>query len=105
VSEGCPGYFRDRGHVGPTQSNLMLDVLFGVKESCGGRAAAVDHTFGKGRTRLVDTMCGPGYATHPGDMSPLFLAPLLQFARRGSVCSAETPESGRDYTPARAERT
>ena len=33
VSEGCPGYFGDRGHVGPTQPNLGLDELFGVRES------------------------------------------------------------------------
>jgi beta-galactosidase len=33
VSEGCPGYFGDRGHVGTVQPNLGLDKLFGVRES------------------------------------------------------------------------
>ena len=33
VSEGCPGYFGDRGHVGQTQPNLGLDELFGARES------------------------------------------------------------------------
>lgn len=33
VSEGCPGYFGDRGHVGAVQPNLGLDELFGVRES------------------------------------------------------------------------
>jgi beta-galactosidase len=33
VSEGCPGYFGDQGHVGTVQPNLGLDELFGVRES------------------------------------------------------------------------
>jgi beta-galactosidase len=33
VSEGCPGYFGDRGHVGTVQPNLGLDELFGARES------------------------------------------------------------------------
>jgi beta-galactosidase len=33
VSEGCPGYFGDRGHVGTIQPNLGLAELFGVQES------------------------------------------------------------------------
>lgn len=33
VSEGCPGYFGDRVHVGTVQPNLGLDELFGVRES------------------------------------------------------------------------
>jgi beta-galactosidase len=33
VTEGCPGYFGDRGHVGTTQPNLGLDELFGAQES------------------------------------------------------------------------
>jgi beta-galactosidase len=32
VCEGCPAYFGDRGHVGPTQPNLGLDGLFGARE-------------------------------------------------------------------------
>lgn len=33
VSEGCPGYFDDVGHVAPRQPGLGLDELFGVEES------------------------------------------------------------------------
>ncbi|MFN8525907.1 MAG: beta-galactosidase [Chloroflexota bacterium] len=33
ISEGCPGYFGDGGHVGAAQPNLGLDALFGVRES------------------------------------------------------------------------
>ncbi|MDL2228625.1 beta-galactosidase [Treponema sp. OttesenSCG-928-L16] len=32
-----------------------------------GRVAAVDNTFGKGRTRLIGTMIGYGYSIHGGD--------------------------------------
>jgi beta-galactosidase len=33
ISEGCPAYFGDRGHVGTVQPNYGLDELFGVNES------------------------------------------------------------------------
>ncbi len=33
VSEGCPAYWGDRAHVGETQPNLGLDVMFGCVES------------------------------------------------------------------------
>lgn len=33
ISEGCPGYFGDRGRVGTRQPNLGLDALFGAVES------------------------------------------------------------------------
>jgi beta-galactosidase len=33
ISEGCPGYFGDGGHVGTVQPNLGLDEVFGVRES------------------------------------------------------------------------
>lgn len=111
VSEGCPGYFGDRGRVGTVQPNLGLDELFGARERyveftpdisddvtfslpgadqavpgalfiqayeaaggqvmgtyapgygfVGGLPAVVDHTYGKGRTRLVGTF--PGAARH-----------------------------------------
>jgi beta-galactosidase len=32
ISEGVPGYFGDRGHVGTVQPNLGLDELFGARE-------------------------------------------------------------------------
>lgn len=33
ISEGCPAYFGDRGHVGETQPNFGLDEVFGARES------------------------------------------------------------------------
>jgi beta-galactosidase len=33
ISEGCPGYFGDRGHVGTVQPNLGLADLFGAREA------------------------------------------------------------------------
>jgi beta-galactosidase len=33
ITEGCPGYFDDVGHVGTSQPNLGLDALFGARES------------------------------------------------------------------------
>ncbi len=33
ISEGCPAYFGDRGHVGQVQPNYGLDELFGARES------------------------------------------------------------------------
>jgi beta-galactosidase len=42
--------------------------------------AACDHQFGEGRVRLVGSMCGYGYAAHPGDRSPAFFQDLLAFA-------------------------
>jgi beta-galactosidase len=33
VSEGLPGYFGDRGHVGTVQPNYGLDEVFGARES------------------------------------------------------------------------
>jgi beta-galactosidase len=121
VIEGCPGYFGDRGHVGPTQPNLGLDELLGARESYveftpdllgdlpfhvgstpvhggiflqayepttgtatgwyeDGRVAAVENCFGRGRTMLVGTMAGAGYAAHPEDRSPAFFAGVLAWA-------------------------
>ncbi len=45
-----------------------------------GRIAVVDHAFGKGRTRLLGTMCGYGYDSHPDNRNPSFWAELLKFA-------------------------
>jgi beta-galactosidase len=130
VSEGCPGYFGDRGHVGPTQPNLGLDELFGARESYveftpdllgelkfnlsgievrggislqayeptegtavgwydDGRVAAVDNAFGRGKTRLIGSMAGAGYATHPEDRSSAFFADVLDYAgaERNVRCS------------------
>jgi beta-galactosidase len=32
ISEACPGYFGDRGHVGQVQPNMGLDAVFGARE-------------------------------------------------------------------------
>jgi beta-galactosidase len=44
-----------------------------------GQVAAVDHTFGRGRTRLLGTMCGAGYAAHPEARWPAFFGEVLRF--------------------------
>ncbi len=44
-----------------------------------GQVAAVDHTFGEGQTKLIGTMVGSGYYTHPGNRSAVFLARLMEF--------------------------
>jgi beta-galactosidase len=48
-----------------------------------GRVAAVDHTYGGGKTRLLGTMCGAGYGAHPEDCSPALFAGLMRFAAKG----------------------
>jgi beta-galactosidase len=131
VAEGCPGYFDERAHAGPTQPNLGLDELFGVVESYveftpdllgdlqlnlsgipvrggilmqayqpttgtpvgwygDGQVAAVDNAFGRGKTRLLGTMCGAGYAGHPQDRVPTFFEDVLRFAgKRQHVISSD----------------
>jgi beta-galactosidase len=97
VSEGCPGYFGDQGHVGTIQPNLGLDELFGVRESyveftpdllndlklnlsgipaCGGLfLQAYQPTTGRpvgwyedGRVAVVDNAFGKGKARLIGTM-------------------------------------
>jgi beta-galactosidase len=54
-----------------------------------GRVAAVDHAYGQGKTRLLGTMAGYGYATHPGDRSPGWFRAALAYAgvTQQVVCS------------------
>jgi beta-galactosidase len=138
VSEGCPGYFGDRGHVGTVQPNLGLDELFGVRESYveftpdllddlafnlsrsnangmlvwgglflqayepttamavgwyqDGRVAAVDHTFGRGKTRLIGTMVGAGYVAHADNCSSAVFADLLRFAGQEQHIACSDPQ-------------
>lgn len=121
VSEGCPAYWGDRGHVGEQQPNLGLDELFGCKESYveftpdilgdlklrvlgestwggqalqtyapttgtavgwyeDGRVAAVENTYGKGKTLLIGTMVGNGTRAHQGVGCEGFYHALLAFA-------------------------
>jgi beta-galactosidase len=175
VSEGCPGYFGDRGHVGTVQPSLGLDELFGARESyveftpdllegltfllgpsadlrsgiaipsfrthrSGGtssrldapdedasvesrvlsahmsvpggvtlqaykpttgtpvgwyedkRVAAIDHTFGKGRTLLLGTMVGHGYGARGEDSrSPVVFESLLWWAGKTKHVSCTQP--------------
>ena len=121
ISEGCPGYFGDGGHVGETQPNLGLDKLFGASERyvefvpdlltdltlkvrkstihghyfrqeyelTSGRAAghyhngsvaAVENSYGQGKTLLVGTYPGAGYFTHKSPQAKAFFAGLLEWA-------------------------
>ncbi len=132
VSEGCPGYFGNLGHVGTVQPNLELDELFGVWESYveftpdllgdlklildatqirgslflqayepttgtsvgwyeDGRVAAVDNSFGRGKTRLIGTMPGAGYTVHPGNESAVFFADLMRFAGKEQHVRSSDP--------------
>ena len=56
-----------------------------------GRVAAVDHNFGKGRTRLMGTMIGSGYYTHPG-RKVAFFTRLLQFAGKKRQIKCSDPQ-------------
>ena len=132
VAEGCPAYWGDGAHVGPTQPNLGLDALFGARESYveftpdllgdlvvnlsgipvrggvflqayrpttgtavgwyeDGRVAAVEHHYGQGRTRLLGTMAGVGYAAHPGNRSPAFFADVLAWAGQRQAVTVSDP--------------
>lgn len=130
ITEGCPAYFGDCGHVGVHQPNFELDKLFGAQESYieftpdllddlqftwhdlpvwGGlflqayqpttglatgwyqdsRVAVVEHTFGKGKTRLAGSMAGYGYYKHPNSKKTDFFADTLAFAgkKQHVLCS------------------
>jgi len=138
VSEGCPAYFGDRGHVGTVQPNYGLDEVFGARESYveftpdllgdlrvnmsgtqvwggifmqayepttgtavgwydDGRVAVVDNHYGKGKTRLIGTMAGAGYAAHgtvgghgTDGLAPFFTQ-LLAFAGKNQHVSCSDP--------------
>ena len=121
VSEGCPGYFGDGGHVGTVQPNLGLDKLFGARETyvqftpdllgkltlmvkgreiggdyflqeydpTGGKAvgqyanghtAAIENSFGSGRTLLIGTFPGGAYFRSHAPATREFFADLLTWA-------------------------
>lgn len=123
VSEGCPAYFGEHGHVGVVQPNHGLDALFGAQEAYveftpdllrdlavdvagqrawggillqaytpttgtpagrygDGQVAAVDNSFAAGRTRLVGTCVGAGYAAHPAERSNAFFRDVLTLGGR-----------------------
>jgi beta-galactosidase len=56
-----------------------------------GRVAAVDHLYGRGRTRLLGTMAGYGYATHPGDQHSAYFARLLAWAGKTRDVTSSDP--------------
>ncbi len=56
-----------------------------------GRVAAVDNAFGRGRTRLVGTMCGYGYGRHPGGRSPQVFADALAYAGKEQHARSSEP--------------
>ncbi len=57
-----------------------------------GQVAAVDNTFGQGKTRLLGTMVGAGYGAHPqAGASPLF-ANLLAFAGKTQQVISSDPQ-------------
>lgn len=67
-----------------------------------GQVAAVDHVYGNGRTRLLGTMAGYGYATHPGDRSPDLFAGLLAWTGKTQhVVSSDTRVKARLHDGAR----
>ena len=45
-----------------------------------GSVAVVDNRYGQGKTRLLGTMAGAGYATHLGDRNPGWFAKALAYA-------------------------
>jgi beta-galactosidase len=47
-----------------------------------GRVAAVDHTFGKGKTKLVGSMVSTGHAAHPEKGCSSFFAGVLTFGSK-----------------------
>ena len=58
-----------------------------------GRVAAVDHAFGAGRTRLVGTFPGAGYARHPEAGMAKFFADLLAWAGRRQQVAVSDPRT------------
>jgi len=56
-----------------------------------GRVAAVENCYGKGKARLLGTMVGYGYATHPDDRSPAFFAEILTWAGKVQHVASSEP--------------
>jgi beta-galactosidase len=57
-----------------------------------GLVAAVDHTYGQGRTRLLGTMAGAGHAKHTPDGSTQFFGSLLDFAGKAQHIQCSDPQ-------------
>ncbi|WP_165452388.1 beta-galactosidase [Paenibacillus thalictri] len=56
-----------------------------------GSVAAVDHTYGQGRTRLIGSMPGYAYKKRPSDESRKWFASLLSFAGKTQVVRVDQP--------------
>jgi beta-galactosidase len=56
-----------------------------------GRVAAVENRHGKGKTRLIGTMAGAGYAGHPDSRSPAFFANVLRWAGKVQHVTCSEP--------------
>ena len=70
-----------------------------VGQYADGQVAAVEHTFGKGRTLLIGTMPGAGFVAHPDDTgTAAFFAGLIADA---STSPSATPASRRASTRTR----
>lgn len=56
-----------------------------------GRIAAIDNSYGKGKTRLVGTMAGAGYGAHPQDRSPAFFRDVLAYGGKQQHVRSSEP--------------
>jgi beta-galactosidase len=57
-----------------------------------GRVAAVDHVYGKGKTRLIGTMAGVGYGAHSTDRVGDLFAGILAYASVERHVSCSDPQ-------------
>jgi beta-galactosidase len=66
-----------------------------------GRVAAVDHELGKGRARLIGTMCGYGYGKHSAERAAdVFAGALALSGKEQHVRSSETRVKARIHSGA-----
>ncbi len=69
----------------PTWGGVVLQAYEPITGTASGRyadgrVAAVDHVYGRGKTRLIGTMCGAGYGTHADASHARLYEELLAFA-------------------------
>ena len=56
-----------------------------------GRVAAVDHQYGKGKTRLIGTMAGAGQSVHPNEISVTYFADVLKYGGETQLVTSGDP--------------
>jgi beta-galactosidase len=56
-----------------------------------GRIAALDHSYGRGKTRLLGTMVGYGYAVHAGEGTSQLFSDLLSWAGKVPDVTSSDP--------------